>query len=212
VKLVVFETPFSDAPIEVVPAPTADASPPDEIVATAGADDVHVTLVVIFRTEPSSYVPCATNCRVLPAAAEDPAGLIAIVCSFTAAPIVTRIVLVTPLYVHVIVVVPAATAVIMPLWLTVATDGSDDVHVAFDVTFSVCPSASTAIAVSCADAPTVTGPVTCPANERSTASTFDGPGPLDWLVLPHPAIPLSATASTVKKIRKLFFTGRSWLL
>jgi hypothetical protein len=77
------------APIVVVPAPTADARPPLVIVATAGTDDVHVTLEVMLRTEPSSYVPCATNCRVVPTAPEAPAGLIEIVCSFTGAAITT---------------------------------------------------------------------------------------------------------------------------
>jgi len=77
------------APIVVVPAPTADASPLAVIVATAGTEEVHVTLDVMLRTEPSSYVPCATNCRVVPGAPDAPAGLIEIVCSFTGAAITT---------------------------------------------------------------------------------------------------------------------------
>jgi hypothetical protein len=71
------------APIVDVPAPIADASPFALIVATAGTDELHVTLEVMLRTEPSSYVPCAVNCRVVPTAPEAPPGLTEIVCSFT---------------------------------------------------------------------------------------------------------------------------------
>jgi hypothetical protein len=47
-------TPLRDAPIDVVPAPTADATPAEVIVATEGTEEVQVTLVVIFRTDPSA--------------------------------------------------------------------------------------------------------------------------------------------------------------
>ena len=109
------------------------------------------------------------------------------------------------------VVVPGPTAVISPPALTVATDGSDEVHVAFEVTSIEGPSDSTAIALNCAEEPVEIGPLTWLAKLTCTASTcilLGGACP----VSPHPAIPLSATAMTVKKIKKLFFTGRSYPL
>jgi hypothetical protein len=107
-----------------------------------------------------------------------------------------------------IVVVPGATAVIRPPALTVATDGSEDDHVAFEVTSSVAPSASTAVAVNCADEPVVIGPLTGLANEILTASTFCLPG-FEYPVSPQPAIPLNATARTAMKVRKFLCTRRS---
>jgi hypothetical protein len=80
-------------------------------------------------------------------------------------------VLSTPPYVHVIVVVPGPTAVIRPVELTVATAGSLEVHVACDVTFCVVPSANTAVAINCVVLPAVIGPLIWLANATFTAST-----------------------------------------
>ena len=97
---------------------------------------------------------------------------------------------------------------IRPVELTVATAGSLEVHVACDVTFCVVPSANTAVATSCVVLPAVIGPLICVANATFTASTRSFGGVV-CPVSPHPAIPLSVTRSTVRKIRKFFFTGRS---
>ena len=65
--------------------------------------------------------------------------------------------------------VPSAIAVTRPPGVTVATFGSDDVHVAVLVTTSVVPLLIVAVAVNCDDDPTVGGaPVT------ETDETTDG--------------------------------------
>jgi len=53
-------------------------SPVALMVATAGFDDTHVTVVVMFFVLPSLYFPVATNCNVVPAAIERFAGVTAI--------------------------------------------------------------------------------------------------------------------------------------
>ncbi len=90
VNVVEAVTPESEAPIVVVPAVRADASPVEEMEATDAVDDVHATVAVIVFTEPSLYVPCAVNWRLVPGAAEEFAGLIAIDCSVPPATEITK--------------------------------------------------------------------------------------------------------------------------
>src|SRR5271157_6549271 len=66
------------APIVEAPLLTPFAKPPAVIVATAGAEELHVAVLVRFCVLPSLYVPVAVNCCVVPAAMEGFAGVTAI--------------------------------------------------------------------------------------------------------------------------------------
>ena len=58
------------AVIVALPVPTPVAKPVLLTLATAGADELHVTELVRFCVLPSVYVPAAVNCCVLPRATE----------------------------------------------------------------------------------------------------------------------------------------------
>jgi hypothetical protein len=49
-----------------LPAAIPTASPAVSIVATAGADDVHVTVFVMLPVVPSEKIPVAVNCCLCP--------------------------------------------------------------------------------------------------------------------------------------------------
>ncbi len=70
--------PPSVALIVEAPAFTPFAKPPVVIVATPGADEPHVTVLVRFCVLPPLYVPVAVNCCVAPTAMEGLAGVTAI--------------------------------------------------------------------------------------------------------------------------------------
>ena len=53
-----------------LPVPVPVAKPVLLTLATAGADELHVTELVRFCVLPSVYVPAAVNCCVLPRATE----------------------------------------------------------------------------------------------------------------------------------------------
>lgn len=76
------------APIEVVPTPTAVASPLEPaallIEAIVVSVDAHVTDAVRFCVELSVYVPVAVNCRVVPSVMLGVSGVIAIDTSVAA--------------------------------------------------------------------------------------------------------------------------------
>jgi hypothetical protein len=83
----------------------------------------------------------AVNCSVAPVAILAVVGETAIEVTVTAAAVTVSVVEpVTPLIDAVIVVLPAAAPVAMPISLTVATDGLEEVHVAEDERFAVDPS------------------------------------------------------------------------
>ena len=68
---------LSAAVIVEAPVFTAFAKPPAAIVATLGADEPHVAVLVRFCVLPSLYVPVAVNCCVLPTTIEAFAGVTA---------------------------------------------------------------------------------------------------------------------------------------
>ena len=104
-----------------------------------------------------------------------------------------------------IVAVPGPTAEIVPPELTVATAAFYVDQVASDVTFSVPPPSSVAVANSCALVPAGSGCGTLPTMDTRIAETVPVPGD----VVPHPVIPANATATTDNMIRKFLATGRS---
>lgn len=70
-------TPPDTALIVVLPVPTAVANPAEVTVATPGAEEDHV-IEVSNCVLPSSKLPTALNCCVVPTAIEGVAGLTAI--------------------------------------------------------------------------------------------------------------------------------------
>jgi hypothetical protein len=86
------------AAIVVVPTLTLTATPPPPIVATAGAEDVHDTDVVITLVLPSEYVPVAMNGREVPSAIEAVCGETAIETSAALVTVSCAAPLVTPWY------------------------------------------------------------------------------------------------------------------
>jgi hypothetical protein len=66
------------AVIVVLPITSASDSPPAVIVATAGAEELHVAEEVKFWVLPSPYVPVAVNCTDNPAGSVPLAGITAI--------------------------------------------------------------------------------------------------------------------------------------
>jgi hypothetical protein len=111
----------SVAEIVVDPLATPVASPP-ATVATPTDDDAHVTCAVMSSVDWSLYVPVAANCWVRPEAIDGADGVTATESSL-AAVTVSLPVAETPLATcrALIVAVPTATAVTLPLDETVAT-------------------------------------------------------------------------------------------
>src|SRR5689334_8928703 len=73
--------PFIVAVMLVEPALLAVAMPAELIVATVGADEAHVTELVMFRVLPSLKPPVAVNCSVPPTINELCGAKIVIVCN-----------------------------------------------------------------------------------------------------------------------------------
>lgn len=121
-----------------VPTAMPSARPPAAIVATDVGDELHVALLERFWVLPSLYVPVAVNCWVVPAAMDGLVGLIEIEVSTGAVTVSVADPLIEP-EVAVIVVAPRAIAVASPP-LTVATEPTDELHVAVAVRFCVEPS------------------------------------------------------------------------
>jgi hypothetical protein len=111
----------------VVPIPTAVVRPAASMVETPKDDEAQVT-EASSCVLPSSKVPTAVNCCVVPTAIEGVAGLtvINVKCAGTT---VNVLVSLSEPTVAVMVVVPAATVVASPELLTVATEVEDELHV-----------------------------------------------------------------------------------
>jgi hypothetical protein len=127
------------ASIVVCPAATPLASPVALIVATPGAEEPHVTVLVRFWVLPSLYVPLAVNCCVVAGAMVGFAGVTAIDTS-TGAVTVSVVAPVILLSVALIVEAPVVTPFANPPAVIVATPGAEELHVAVLVRFCVPPS------------------------------------------------------------------------
>jgi hypothetical protein len=121
-----------------VPFATLVANPPLLTVAIAGADEVHVAVLVKFCVVPLLYVPVAVNCSVYPAATDAVPGVTAIETN-TAAVTVNAAEPVTVPEVAVIVVVPGVRLVASPPPFTVAIVVPDELQVAELVRFCLVP-------------------------------------------------------------------------
>jgi hypothetical protein len=123
-----------------------------ETVAMPVFDDCHVALALIFRVVPSEKVAIAVNWSV-PFTVR--LGFNAVTVMDCKDELLTFAVVepVSDPEVAVIVVEPVATAVAKPLELMVATDGVEDVQVAFKVP-PLLPSLLTPVAVNCWVMPT----------------------------------------------------------
>jgi hypothetical protein len=127
----------------VLPAATPLARP-IEIVASAGTEEIQVTLEVRFCVLLSLYRPVAVNCCVAPTVMEAEAGLTVMVLSTGAeGPVAEAAVtvsaaglLVTPPNVAVMLVLPAITPLARPPEI-VAMAGTEELQVTIEVKFRV---------------------------------------------------------------------------
>jgi hypothetical protein len=129
-KVAVPETEPEVAVIVDVPAPTPVAMPEEAMLATFGNEADQVTLVRSCVL-PSSKLPTALNCKVVPAAIVGTDGLTAIEVRCAATTVNVEVSLSVP-RVAVMLVDPAATVVTTPELLTVAVAGTEEVHVTPD--------------------------------------------------------------------------------
>jgi hypothetical protein len=127
------------AAMVVVPPPCPVASPPDEIVATAVFDELHVALAVTFAVVLFAYVAVAVNCCVSPFAKLGFEGVTAIAVGVEETTVNVALP-VCPLNAAEIVALPGETAVARPAEFTVATVVAEEVHVADPLTLPVEPS------------------------------------------------------------------------
>lgn len=137
------------AAIVVVPTPVLVASPPLEIVATPGEEELQLTALVRYCVLPSLYVPVATNCCVWPLATKGAEGVTVMLCK-TAEEITVK--LAEPLMAAeeaCMVVFPADSPEAKPVELTIATTVLDDVQVTTFVMFDVTPLLKVPVAVNC---------------------------------------------------------------
>lgn len=135
-SVVLPDTVPSAAVMVLVPALTALASPFEPAalltVATACAEEDHITPAVMLCVELSEYVPVAVSCWVRPVARLTDAGVTLI--DFSVAAVTVTVVLPdTPLKVAVTVVVPGAAAVTRPAEATAATDALEELQVTCEV-------------------------------------------------------------------------------
>ena len=123
----------------LVPADTPVVNPPTVIVATPVVCDVQVTELVKFSVELSENVPVAVNCFVVPLAIERFAGVTAIDIS-VADVTVSKVDPLTLPDAAMIVLVPAALAVAIPLGAIVTAFVFWDCQLTEPVRFFVEPS------------------------------------------------------------------------
>jgi len=119
------------AVIVALPMPTLLTSPLLLTVANAGFEEVQLRSALRFCVELSEKVPVAVNCRLVPRAMLGAGGVRAIdtrLAGVTVTVVVDGAEPQTVATVHfpVIVAVPVPTALILPLLLTVATDGLEE--------------------------------------------------------------------------------------
>jgi hypothetical protein len=120
-------TPPEAALMVLLPLPTAVANPAELTVATPVADEDHVT-DVSSCVLPSSKLPTALNCCVVPSAIVGLAGLTAIEIRCAATTVKVEESENDPT-VAVMVVLPAPTVVTTPVLLTVATEVEEELQV-----------------------------------------------------------------------------------
>lgn len=144
------------AVIVVRPAVIDVANPFDPsallMVATPALDEFQVTVVVKFWVDPSEYVPVAVNCRFVPLAILELAGVIA--SDTSVAPVTVNIVVPEILpNTAVIVLEPTDTGVVNPLkpaaLLMEATPALEELQVTMLVKFCVVLSEYVPVAVNC---------------------------------------------------------------
>lgn len=128
------------------PVPTPVAMPLTSMVAEA-AEELHVT-EVRSCVLPSSKLPTAVNCWLVPAAIVCTAGLTAIEVRFACTTVRVDVSLIPPTA-AVMVVWPAATVVATPALVMVATDVEEDVQVTPEVKSALLPSLYVAVATYC---------------------------------------------------------------
>lgn len=120
-------TPPEDAVMVVVPVPVLLAKPVESMLATEVEDEDQVS-GVSSCVLPSSKLPTAVNCRVVPRAIVEVAGVTAIETRWAGTTVRVLVSENAPT-VAVIVVEPAATVTAMPELLMVATEGEEEAHV-----------------------------------------------------------------------------------
>jgi len=127
------------AVIVVEPAATVVASPDPLMEAVAGVEDVQVTPLVKSKLEPSVYVAVAVYCWLMPMARVKPTGVTEMEAMLGA--VTARLVdCETPAKLAEMLVVPAATAVTMPLEVMVAVAVADELHETTFVISALLPS------------------------------------------------------------------------
>jgi hypothetical protein len=145
------------APMLVWPEVRVVASPLEEIiVATAGEEEVQVTLLLRFSVMPLAYVPVAANCWVVPSETEAGEGVIVIDWSWSC---MVRVVdALNPLRLAEIVVspVPVLTASPGVEVLMVATVAAEELQVTLAVALLDVPSLYIAVAENCSLFPMIT--------------------------------------------------------
>jgi hypothetical protein len=127
------------------------------IVATEGADELHVTDAVKACVLRSLYVPVAANCCVSPAAIEDLTGVTVTEARTGEVTVSTAAPCMLP-EAAVIVVLPTIMPLARPAALIVATVGADELHVTDAVKACVLPSLYVPVAENCSGRPAGTVP------------------------------------------------------
>jgi hypothetical protein len=136
----------------VLPGTSAAANPAALIVATAVAEEVHVTELVTSCMLPSVKVPVAVNCCICPVAIEGFAGMI-VSDTRAAGPTVALADPVMLPEVAITFALPALTACARPELLTVIVAGALEVHVAEAVKSFDEPLLNSPSALNCCEVP-----------------------------------------------------------
>lgn len=121
------------------PAAIPLARPVEEIIATAGASELHVTDAVRFCVLPSEYVPVAVNCCVVPSAIDAAAGVMVIDCKTAGSTDSDALFDAIDPSEAEMLVLPTPVAVASPVAPSVATVGAEEVHVTTVDRFCVAP-------------------------------------------------------------------------
>jgi hypothetical protein len=158
--------------IVAVPTALARAAPAELTLTIAGADELHVAVLVRFCVLPSLYVPAAVNCCVSPAAIEGLAG-VTLTEARTGEVTVSIAAPCTVPEPAVIVVLPTIKPPARPAALIVATEGADELHVADAVKACVLPSLYVPVAENCSGRPAGTVPLAgvTPMDTRAAGPT-----------------------------------------
>ena len=130
-----------------VPGPTPIPTPPEVIVMTL-VDELDQVRFVNSCVLPSSKLPTALNCRVVPAAIDCVAGVTAIDVRCAGTTVNVEESVNAPI-VAMMFAVPAATVVTTPAALTVATEVSEELQATPADRSALLPSLYVAVAVYC---------------------------------------------------------------